>query len=133
MKKSLKVNPNPCDTCPYRKDTPLGIWHRSEYEKLPAWDEPYCYPGMFLCHNGGDEKNTICRGWMEVHEANLGVRLLTRTKVEFNEHNNQPTKIPLYASGKEAMEAGIKGIRRPSRKAKEKVSKLLKKGDFKIG
>ena len=130
--KKLHVNPNPCDTCPYRKDTPSGIWHRSEYEKLPQWDDPNKFAGVFHCHNQTEDRPTVCRGWMEVHEANLQVRLCARLQIEFNEHNSQPTAVPLHESGEAAMQAGIKAIRKPSAKAKLKVGKLLRKGKFKI-
>lgn len=133
MSTKLHVNPNPCDTCPYRKDTPSGIWCRDEYEKLPKWDNPHAFAGIFHCHQQTPERQTVCRGWMEVHDENLQVRLAIAIHIEFNEHNSKPTPVPLYETGAAAMKAGIRGIRRPSRKAKEKVLKLLRKKKFKIG
>ena len=94
----LHLNPNPCDTCPYRKDTPSGIWHESEYKKLPAWDNPMAFAGVFHCHSQTEERQTVCRGWLEVHHDNLQVRLCVATQIEFNEHNGEPTKVPLYPS-----------------------------------
>lgn len=127
-KKQFNILPNPCSTCPYRKDTAPGIWDREEYEKLPAYDEQWGGGGVFLCHNGGpkEDNNTLCRGWTEVHHRNITVRLAC-SKTDFNEHNSKLTKVPLYSSGREAMRAGLRGINRPSAKAKSEIEKLVKR------
>lgn len=130
--KKLHLNPHPCDTCPYRKDTPSGIWHASEYRKLPKWDDPIAFAGVFHCHNQTESRQTVCRGWMEVHHENLQVRLCIATQIEFNEHNQNPTTVPLHESGQAAMKAGMRQIKKPSLKAKAKVLKLLRKRKFKI-
>lgn len=129
----LKLNPNPCDTCPYRKDTPSGIWAREEYEKLPKWDNPHNFAGIFHCHNQTADRPTVCRGWLEVHEANLQVRLTVAMHIEFDEHNIKPTPVPLHESGAAAMEAGMRRIENPSIQARQKVTKLSRKGKFKYG
>ena len=36
----LTVRKRPCPSCPYRRDVPSGIWHESEYAKLPQFDGP---------------------------------------------------------------------------------------------
>jgi hypothetical protein len=30
--------PKPCESCPYRKDVPSGVWSEGEYRKLPQYD-----------------------------------------------------------------------------------------------
>ncbi|MGH3734203.1 MAG: DUF6283 family protein [Micromonosporaceae bacterium] len=30
--------PHPCETCPYRKDAPSGVWAAEEYERLRSYD-----------------------------------------------------------------------------------------------
>ena len=129
--KKLHLNAHPCDTCPYRKDTPSGIWHESEYKKLPKWDDPTAFAGIFHCHNQTESRQTVCRGWMEVHHENLQVRLTIATLIDFHERNEKPTTVPLHESGEAAMKAGIKRINNPSCKAKSKVEKLLRKRKFK--
>lgn len=123
MSKPLGCAPNPCDSCPYRKDTPAGVWAASEYRKLPAWDDPtQMDAGTFLCHNGNRE--LACRGWLEVHHENLGVRLALMTgRIDLGNHT-KPTTVPLYKSGAEACRAGLKGVKRPSRKAQAVITKL---------
>lgn len=117
----LTCAPNPCNTCPYRRDTPVGIWHQGEYDKLPQWDEQMAFAGIFLCHNN---PSGLCRGWVEVHNRNMAVRI-AMAQVEWNESNLKPTKVPLYRSGSEARRAGLKGIRRPNDKARQSIQKLL--------
>ena len=55
--KRLHVAPLACATCPYRRNTPSGIWDRVEYEKLALYDEPSLHPdgyvpeiATFHCH-----------------------------------------------------------------------------------
>ena len=119
--KPLNCAPNPCNSCPYRKDTPPGIWAREEYDKLPAWDDKMSFAGVFHCHNAPD---AVCRGWLEVHQDNLSVRLTT-FRINWDDSNSQPTKVALYASGEEARRAGIKGIKRPSLRARLKIGQIL--------
>ncbi|WP_336794377.1 DUF6283 family protein [Gordonia malaquae] len=44
--------PRPCESCPYRRDVPSGVWAESEYEKLRAYDAPTGEQPvrLFLCH-----------------------------------------------------------------------------------
>ena len=125
IEKVMRALPNPCNTCPYRKDTPSGIWDKSEYDKLPQWDNQYCMAGTFLCHNGNREY--ICRGWAEVHHRNMSVRLAC-FNVEWDETNSKPTKIKLYRTGAEARRAGLRKINNPDDKAKAVIVKLVGRG-----
>lgn len=124
-KEKLACAANPCASCPYAKTTPPGVWDASEYRKLPAWDEPMNYPGLFLCHHsnlGGRE--SVCRGWLEVHSNNIGVRLAMAMRIDLK--HREPTKVPLYASGAAACRAGLRGVRKPSPKAKAICQKLTR-------
>ena len=128
MPKTLGCAANPCSSCPYRKDTPAGVWAAEEYKKLPEWDKPMTL-GVFMCHQGN--RRLACRGWLEVHHENIGVRLaLMRGAIDLGKHP-EPTKVPLYKSGAEACKAGLKGVHRPSRKAQEVIVKLTVKLDRK--
>lgn len=124
-KESLTLAPNPCASCPYRKDTPSGVWSAEEYKKLPRYDDAW-EMSIFLCHSaGGDPKtnNTLCRGWFEVHHQNYGVRLASY-RVEWNKANLTPTNVPLYDSGAEACAAGLRRLEHPPLAARIFIEKI---------
>lgn len=131
-KEKLQCSPDPCGSCPYRRDTPAGVWAAEEYAKLPAWDDQMAFAGTFLCHsaNIGGSSNTVCRGWLEVHERNMSVRLAC-FRIEWNEKNRRATKVPLYRSGIEAARAGMRGVKRPSRRAVSVMRKLTRARELK--
>jgi len=55
----------PCASCPYRKDAPLRLWHRSEFENLLRQDANEFGGAIFGCH--GTRKlpqQQICGGWL---------------------------------------------------------------------
>lgn len=122
----IPVRDNPCGSCPYRKDTPPGVWHPDEYAKLPAWDNPMeMHAGVFMCHQSAlGQKDSACRGWFEVHHENVGVRMAAAARLTVAQR--EPTKIPLYASGAEACAAGMRGVRRPNAAAKSLIGKITK-------
>lgn len=116
---------NPCASCPYRKDTPAGVWSAEEYKKLPAWDEQAYMGGVFLCHHSATAKrDSVCRGWLEVHHRNFSVRLgysrIDPTNLK------EPTDVPLYSSGAEACRAGLRGVRKPTKAAILTINKLTR-------
>lgn len=51
---------SPCNTCPYRKDSPLQLWDKQEFIDLLQKDkEPM--GSIYQCH----KKNaTVCKGWL---------------------------------------------------------------------
>lgn len=53
----------PCSTCPYRKDAPLGRWHRSEFEAVAA-SEASQFGAMFGCHETRKRDPQVCGGWL---------------------------------------------------------------------
>lgn len=123
----LTVLPQACNTCPYRKDTPPGIWDTSEYLKLPAYDDRNRMDlGVFHCHNQAQgEVGTVCRGWLSVHGDGLVVRLAVITGLI------RPGDVPydvepgLYPSGAAACRAGLAGVPRPSKAARKEINKLV--------
>lgn len=117
----------PCETCPYRKDVPSGVWAESEYRKLPEYDLPTGEqpPGIFYCHSSPD---FVCNGWAVAHSANpRGHELLA---LRFAALRNEllmeipRSDIPLFASGAEAAAHGMKRIERPTREAVRAIRKL---------
>jgi Family of unknown function (DUF6283) len=56
----------PCGNCPYRKDAPRRLWHRSEFEKLLATDADVI-GSVFGCHKHGalpKSERGMCAGWL---------------------------------------------------------------------
>lgn len=59
-------NREPCASCPYRKDVPVGTWHRSEFENLLAQDADPLHGKTFGCHkyrNRPADEQRMCVGW----------------------------------------------------------------------
>lgn len=131
----MGMNPpakNPCGTCPYRTDVPSGVWDRTEYEKLPAYDEPTAQqpPGVFLCHQ---VNGRICAGWAACHDMtqSLGVRLAflsgDLSSPDFNELCDYTTDVPLHASGRAAADHGMQHIENPTPDAQRSIDKIVRR------
>ena len=75
------VAPRPCVSCPYRLDTPSGVWSEEEYEKLRAYDEDWFEVGIppfaaFHCHQeSATGVDTVCRGWLTVAQESVAARI----------------------------------------------------------
>lgn len=127
--------PNPCGSCPYRKDVPSGVWDKSEYEKLPAYDGPtYAQSlGVFLCHQ---QDGRLCAGWVGCHDMgeSLAFRIASSnmSRADAMAVLNYKTAVPLFKSGAAAAAHGMKAIRRPGRKAKNVIENLLVKLKVKL-
>lgn len=119
--------PNPCGSCPYRKDVPSGVWETVEYEKLPEYDKPTGDQpiGVFLCHR---QDGHVCAGWAGCHDMEnaLAVRLaLARGVLEdVDSLLDYETDTPLWASGADAAAHGLAGIDDPDVDAKKVIDKL---------
>lgn len=131
----IDVAPEPCGTCPYRRDVPAGLWDASEYEKLPTFAEGYdagqgvpCL-ALFLCHQTHRlGRDTACRGWLSVERESLAVRLAVLTGRIAADEVWREVKAPLYESGREAAEAGLAGVEEPSLGARRAMARLQRKG-----
>ncbi|QIG66902.1 hypothetical protein EVB29_072 [Rhizobium phage RHph_TM27A] len=122
--------PVPCKSCPYRKDVPSGVWHESEYKKLPNFDGDIATQfvnggtGLFLCHQ---QNNALCSGWLGCHGVdNLLALRLHGNHVE-PEIFDYETDVPLFSSGAEAAAHGMRDIKEPREDAKKVINRLLKK------
>ena len=125
----MKCRTAPCETCPYRRDVPSGVWSADEYEKLLAYDnctygQP---PGVFYCHIS---PNFVCTGWAQVHAAHprrsyelLSLRLAESLSGDMLKKIPAPT-VPLFESGAEAAAHGLRDIERPSREAIQAIRKV---------
>lgn len=50
----------PCEKCPYRRDAPIGLWAREEFERLLESDVD-TLGVMYGCHKGNGH---FCAGWL---------------------------------------------------------------------
>lgn len=132
MTEPLQLAPRPCSTCPYRKDTPVGIWHPEEYEKLRGFDADAFPPSIatFHCHQeNATGVPTACRGWVSCHGFDsVAIRLAVMRGSLTVEQVESPCPVELYASGAEAAEAGLAGVPLPSAAAVKEMGKLARRG-----
>lgn len=136
MTEKLHVPKKACSTCPYRKDTLPGIWAARHYEQLRVYDEiegagpqlPDCL-AVFHCHQANvTGKPVVCRGWLSTHRESVAVRLACALRVL------DPGDVPrepedcYYASGSEAADAGLAGVKNPSPETRAICAKLVRRG-----
>lgn len=125
MSQQPVLPPRPCSDCPYRRDTPTGIWAPEEYRKLPDYQGGTAF-APFHCHQENvTGVSTLCRGWVSCHQFDsVAVRLLVARGVLTVEQVEAPCPVPLYGSGREACKAGMKGVKRPGAPAVRAITKL---------
>lgn len=124
----ISVAKRPCGSCPYRKDVPSGIWAQEEYDKLPAYDGPTAMqdPHAFMCHQ---RTGNLCAGWLACHgtygpTALIAVRLLSFFGNVSDAVWDYVTDVPVFKSGAEAREHGMRDIDKPGMQARKLVTKL---------
>jgi Family of unknown function (DUF6283) len=127
--------PRPCDSCPYRRDVPSGVWAVEEYEKLRAFDKdtPYQPHGLFQCHQvdlHGDRRR-MCAGWVGCHgEELLALRLaLAEERIGVDTYRAAvayQSPVPLFTSGGDAADHGQRDIMRPGADAAHAIAKVVR-------
>jgi hypothetical protein len=121
--------PRPCESCPYRRDVPSGVWAASEYDKLPLYDAPtYAQPtGVFLCHQ---QDGRVCAGWAGCHDGTnlLSLRIAVSngalSVADYEATVGYCSPVPLFASGAEAATHGEAGIEAPTAPARRVIAKV---------
>lgn len=116
----------PCGSCPYRRDVPGGVWHLSEYEKLPLYDlatgeQPL---GIFLCHR---QDGRVCAGWCAVHDMEncLALRIAAAgERIDPQPLIDYTTDVSLFESGREAAIHGVRGLANPDAAARRIIEKM---------
>ena len=124
--------PRPCESCPYRRDVPSGVWVEEEYHKLPLYDAPtYMQPnGIFVCHQNDGR---MCAGWVGCHDMddNLAVRLAAirghMAPDTLDAVLNYQTDVPLFSSGQEAADHGMREIPNPGDGANRIITKITRR------
>jgi hypothetical protein len=114
----------PCGSCPYRRDVPSGIWHESEYAKLPRYDGETWEQSaaLFFCHQ---KDGHLCAGWLACHDAGhlLALRMST---VDPSVYEYQ-TDVPVFSSGSEAAAHGMQNLHTPGPLAQRMIKKLARR------
>ena len=59
----------PCDNCPYRRDSPLGLWHKMHFEQvlISEYNNQNVSADKFGCHKQADlpyDQQGLCAGWL---------------------------------------------------------------------
>ena len=122
----------PCGSCPYRRDVPSGVWHASEYRKLPAYDNDTMGqpPHLFLCHQ---QDGRVCAGWAGCHDGAhlLALRVAamsgTLTDDDLEATINYVSPVPLFGSGAEAAAHGLTDVDQPDERACRTIDTLTRK------
>jgi len=99
---------SPCGNCPYRKDAPLQLWDRSEFEKL-AEENQKQFGGIYDCHK---KDGHICVGYLMLQEQhgfpNINLRLkLLKNNVDRTYLDKLHCKAPLYSSVEDMIRANF--------------------------
>jgi hypothetical protein len=122
---------NPCASCPYRSQVASGIWDESEYAKLPAYDgemHEQASIAVFMCHQ--PDEGDVCSGWLghrEYPEDMLAVRLGIIRGVLDESCLEYSTDVPLFGSGAEVAEHGMKHFQDPREDARRVIDKITRK------
>jgi hypothetical protein len=119
--------PRPCASCPFRRSVPSGVWHPDEYSKLDRYDgEMHEQPiATFMCHQGD---NHVCSGWLGYRDpadllaVRLGISIghLSPSCAEYT------TDVPLFGSGREAAEHGMREVLWPGPEASAVIGKVAR-------
>lgn len=129
---TLTVRRSPCGSCPYRRDVPSGIWAAANYLMLPRYDGEAVQQAaagayaVFMCHQGTEQ---LCAGWAG-HREDPNDLLALRFSVAMAETDpaalRYSTRVPLFASGAEAAEHGLRDIDRPGPEARAAIAKIAR-------
>lgn len=121
---ALKPPKVPCGSCPYRLDTPPGIWAQEEYEKLPLYDGETWeqHPGVFMCHQ---RDGCLCGGWLMTHDRFELLALRLARDLDPSVWDYAPN-VEVHPSGAAAAAYGIAGIEAPSAEAQRKIRGLTR-------
>lgn len=128
--------PRPCQSCPYRRDVPSGIWAHEEYEKLRAYDhDTGLQPtGLFQCHqnDAGSDARRMCAGWVGCHGYELlALRLAFLAgridAATFEAAAGYQSPVELFTSGAQAADHGQAELQEPGVKARAAVEKISRR------
>lgn len=121
--------PKPCESCPYRRDVPSGVWSAGEYVKLRLYDEPTPFQptSVFQCHQNDrqSERARVCAGWVATHGTELlALRIGVATGEVPREAMRYHTTVSTFATGTEAATHGLRDIEEPGPAARALMAKI---------
>lgn len=123
--------PRPCESCPYRRDCPSGVWAPEEYDKLPTYDGETWEqnPRLFQCHQAERESGRarLCAGWVACHngEELLALRMTRQLdKDDLQASMRYKTDVPVFESGAAAAAHGMRDREEPSDEALAVMKKI---------
>jgi len=109
---------------------PSGVWSADQYELLRKYDRGVEITedalGVFLCHqNSRGQRDQLCSGWAacEGHEL-IGLRLAVSAGRVDPSVLAYATDVPLFATGTEAAEHGLREIENPGQAAVAMIEKI---------
>lgn len=129
---SLPPAKRPCGSCPYRRDTPSGVWHPEEYGRLPSYDAPTPEQPTraFHCHQ---VDGRLCAGWVGCHDMdeNLAIRIAyfdgSLSLESMDAVLDYSTDVELFDSGLEAACHGLLDVVNPTPAAQRVIAGLIRK------
>ena len=110
----------PCASCPYRRDAPRGLWHRSEFENLLAQDRDPLFGAEFGCHEFNRQpksEHRPCAGWLldqkkrDIPSIQLRLTLTRNPEALACFEKADPAGLPLFDSIEEMCRANIGRIK----------------------
>lgn len=99
---------SPCENCPYRKDAPLQLWHKSEFKQLLASESSE----MGVIYNCHKNDGNVCIGWLmdqdKRRHPSIMLRIsLIKHKVTRKYLDSLRCKSELFPSVKEMIQANF--------------------------
>lgn len=128
--------PRPCQSCPYRRDVPSGVWAASEYAKLTAYDRDTAdQPAeMFLCHQNPPDtaQSRLCAGWAGCHGDQLLALRLAGARRDLPPEVVQAamtyvSPVPLFDSGAAAARHGVRDLTAPGQRASAVIDAIVRR------
>lgn len=127
----FKLRRKPCSSCPYRCDVPSAIWAKKDYDKLRGYDGSTVEQAvagataLFRCHQAPDR---LCAGWVGCHDMyhSLAMRIHWSRSVKNPAVFDYVCPVPLFASGAEAADHGMRDMDNPSPEAVLATDKIVR-------
>lgn len=115
----------PCKNCPYRKDAPLKLWHKAEFENLLKEERTENVMGskIFACHK---KDESVCVGWLinqrDRNFPSINLRLvLIKKRINYSYTEGLKSPVQLYQTIEEMILANYPEILNKNQNAKFNV------------
>ena len=104
---AARAHIHPCNSCPYRKDAPVGLWDPSEFQNLLAAERDPMRGSIFACHGEAKKapaERKLCVGWLLDQKARnmpsiqLRLALIKRPEVVEQYERASGEWLELYSS-----------------------------------